>query len=225
MGHLQEGIQRLGYQFVPFLMAVVCHEVGHGLAANWWGDSTAKNAGRLTLNPLPHLDIFGTVLFPIINMLSGMNILFGWARPVPIDPRRFRNYRKGLFYVALAGPASNFLMAFACAFSLCALIRFIDPGFIFYQEFATMLEIGVYINYSLGIFNLLPIPPLDGSKIIESFLSYNAMIQYERIAQYSFWILIALLVSGVLSLLSGPVLYMAHLTLGIASLIFGVNLI
>ncbi len=225
MDHLQEGIQRLGYQFVPFLLAVVGHEVGHGLMASLWGDKTAKDAGRLTLNPLPHLDMFGTVLFPVINMVLGINVLFGWAKPVPIDPRRFKNYRKGLFCVALAGPFSNFIMAFGCALVLCAMVRFTPPSFIFYQEFATMLEIGVYINYGLGIFNLIPLPPLDGSKIIESFLSYSAMIQYEKVARYSFFILIALLFTGVLSLLSGPIVFMAHLTLGIASMLFGVSLI
>src|SRR5450756_2573503 len=112
MDGLQEGIQRLGYQFVPFLLAVVGHEFGHGLMAYYWGDHTAKDDGRLTLNPIPHIDMVGTIIFPIINMLSGINMLIGWAKPVPIDPRRFRKYRPGLFWVAVAGPLSNFIMAF-----------------------------------------------------------------------------------------------------------------
>ena len=99
---LQEGLQRLGYQFVPFLLAVVGHEFGHGLMAYYWGDHTAEDSGRLTLNPIPHLDPIGTVLFPIINMVSGIPILFGWAKPVPIDPKRFTKFRPGLFWTFLS---------------------------------------------------------------------------------------------------------------------------
>src|SRR5688572_20553742 len=98
----QEGLQRLGYQFVPFLLAVVGHEFGHGLVAYWWGDKTAQEAGRLTLNPIPHLDPIGTVAFPMINMVAGFPIMFGWAKPVPIDPRRFSKFRPGLFWVSVA---------------------------------------------------------------------------------------------------------------------------
>src|SRR5690349_11239129 len=99
MGSFAERIQLLSIQFVPFMMAVVFHEVAHGFIAHRWGDTTAKAQGRLTLNPIPHLDPLGTVIFPMINMLSGMNILFGWARPVPINPARFKKYRAGLFWV------------------------------------------------------------------------------------------------------------------------------
>ena len=220
----QEGIQRLSYQFPPFLLAVICHEFGHGLVANYWGDTTAKDQGRLTLNPIPHIDPIGTLLFPIINMFSGINLLFGWARPVPIDPRRFRNYRKGLFCVALAGPVSNFIFAFLCAFAFCLMVKFVQPDFIFYKEFATMLEVGVIINYGLGIFNLIPLPPLDGSKVVESFLSYTAMQKYEKLSQYSFIILLALMFTGAIRFLNGPIMLMANLTLTAAAYVTGVQL-
>ena len=219
------GLQRLGYQFVPFLLAVVGHEFGHGLMAKFWGDKTAEEQGRLTLNPIPHIDPIGTLLFPIINMFSGMNVMFGWARPVPIDPRRFRNYRKGLFCVALAGPFSHFIIAFFCAFLLCGMIRFVSPEFSLFKEVATMLEVGVFINYGLGIFNLIPLPPLDGSKMVESFLSYPAMQKYEQFSRYSFVILLALMFTGALSVLSGPILFLANATLLIASKIVGVELL
>ena len=222
MGGLQEGIQRLGIQFVPFLLAVVGHEFGHGLMANYWGDATAKEQGRLTLNPLPHLDPIGTLLFPIINMLSGINLLFGWAKPVPIDPRRFKKYRPGLFWVAIAGPLANFIMAFGCAFSLCLMIRFLEPSFMFYKEFTSMLEVGVFLNFGLGIFNLIPLPPLDGSRIIESFISYPAMQQYQKIGQYSFFILLALFFTGAISFLNAPIMFLASITLKLAALIVGV---
>lgn len=225
MDHFQEGLQRLGYQFVPFLLAVVGHEFGHGFVAHLWGDKTAKNAGRLTLNPLPHLDLIGTILFPVINMVSGINLLFGWAKPVPIDPRQFRKFRPGLFCVAIAGPVSNFIMAFLCAFSLCAMVRFVDPTFFFFEELKTMLEIGVFINYGLGFFNLLPFPPLDGSKIVESILPYPLMLKYERLTKYTIVLLLILMFTGAISYLNGPILFLGNITLAIASMVFNVNLI
>jgi Zn-dependent protease len=220
---MEEGIQRLGYQFVPFLLAVVGHEFGHGLMAYYWGDHTAKDEGRLTLNPVPHLDLIGTIIFPIINMLSGIPILIGWAKPVPIDPRRFKKYRPGLFWVAAAGPLANFVMAFASAMSLCILLKFTQPDFIFYQEFSAMFMVGIQLNFGLGIFNLIPLPPLDGSKIIESFLSYPKMQQYEKLGQYSFFILLALMFTGALRFLSAPIIYLSNVTLNFAAMIVGVN--
>lgn len=221
---LQEGLQRLGYQFVPFLLAVVGHEFGHGLMAYFWGDHTAKDSGRLTLNPIPHLDPIGTVLFPVINMVSGIPILFGWAKPVPIDPKRFRKFRPGLFWVALAGPGANFIMAFMCALILVLMVKFVPHDFILFKEFSAMLEIGVFINYGLGFFNLIPLPPLDGGRIIESQLSYPAQQKFEQLSQYSFFILIALMFTGVLSLLSKPIMFMGNITIGIMAQLFGIPL-
>jgi Zn-dependent protease len=223
MQQFQEGLQRLGYQFVPFLLAVVGHEFGHGLVARMWGDKTAEEQGRLTLNPIPHIDPIGTLLFPIINMVSGMNIMFGWAKPVPIDPRRFRKFRPGLFCVALAGPFSNFLIAFMCALGLCMMIKYVAPDFTFFKELTTMLEIGVYINFGLGFFNLIPLPPLDGSKIVESMLSYPAMQKYEKLSKYSLFILLALMFTGAISYLNGPILFLGNLCLALAAWATGVN--
>ena len=223
MDGLQEGIQRLGFQFVPFLLAVVGHEFGHGLMAYYWGDHTAKEQGRLTLNPIPHIDMIGTLLFPIINMVSGINLLFGWAKPVPIDPRRFRKPRAGLFWVAIAGPLSNFIMAFGCAFSLCLMLRFAPPDFMFLKEFSTMLEVGIFLNYGLGIFNLIPLPPLDGSKIVESFLTYPQMQQYEKLGKYTFIILILLFMTGAIKYLSPPIIIAGNITLKIAASVVGVE--
>src|SRR4051812_33854217 len=107
MDDLVQRLQLTAIQMPPFLMAVVFHEFAHGIVANRWGDSTAKDEGRLTLNPVPHVDPIGTLLFPLINMISGIPFLIGWARPVPINPSRFRKYRPGLFWVSLAGPSMN----------------------------------------------------------------------------------------------------------------------
>ena len=220
----QAGLQRLGYQFVPFLLAVVGHEFGHGLVARLWGDKTAEEAGRLTLNPIPHIDVLGTLVFPIVNMVSGMNVMFGWAKPVPIDPRRFRRFRLGLFCVALAGPFANFIMATLCALSRCLMAKYSSPSFFFFDELNIMLEIGVYINFGLGLFNLLPLPPLDGSKIVESMISYPAMKQYEKLSRFSFFILLALLFTGALDKLMAPISIVGNFTLAFMAYLTGANL-
>ncbi len=214
---LRLGLLRLGEQFVPFLFAVIIHELGHAVAAHYWGDDTAKNSGRLTINPAAHIDPIGTLLFPILNMVTGVPILIGWARPVPINPARFRKFRPGLFWVALAGPFANLLLSITCAFTLCLMVKLASPEFYFYKEFSKMLFAGIEINLWLGAFNLIPIPPLDGSKIVESMLSYPAMQKYEQLGQYSFFILLGLLFTGVLSLLGGPIRFVENLILGLSS--------
>jgi Zn-dependent protease len=211
-----DSIQRLALQIVPFFMAVIFHEVAHGWVANQWGDSTAKDQGRLTFNPMPHLDVVGTVILPVLMMSTGSGLLFGWAKPVPIDPSRFRKFRPGLFWVSAAGPLMNFLLATVSAFGFALMNRFLPESFSLSEPLVGMAYISVSLNFSLGIFNLLPIPPLDGSKIIESFLSYTALRKYEALAQYGFWILLALLMTGALSILSGPITFLTRLVLGFA---------
>lgn len=214
-------IQRMALQIVPFFMAVIFHEVAHGWVANRWGDSTAKDYGRLTLNPVPHMDLMGTVILPIMMMSMGTGVLFGWAKPVPIDPSRFKKFRPGLFWVSVAGPMMNFILAAVSAFAFALLNKYMPENFYLTEPLTGMAYISVSLNFSLGIFNLLPIPPLDGSKIIESFLPYNALRKYEQFAQYSFWILMALLLTGALSILSGPIMFFTKLCLGIAVRVVG----
>ena len=215
-----ERIQMMSIQLVPFIMAVVFHEYAHGFIAHRWGDNTAKDAGRLTMNPIPHMDPIGTVLFPLINMLSGINLLFGWARPVPIDPRRFKNYRKGLFCVALAGPGMNFLLAVLSSAVYCMIYLWVPPTFYLFEPIIKMTAVSITLNYALGIFNLIPLPPLDGSKIIQSFLSPAATIKYESISRYSFFILMGLLFSGALNVLSVPIRFMSEWTLNLMAMAF-----
>jgi Zn-dependent protease len=216
-------IQLLSIQMVPFIMAVVFHEFAHGWVASKWGDTTAKDAGRLTLNPIPHLDPIGTVLFPLINMLSGFNALIGWAKPVPIDPRRFRKYRPGLFWVSLAGPGMNVLLAVLSAAVLCALTRWVPRDFYLSEPLTKMAGTSIILNFWLAAFNLIPLPPLDGSKILESFLSYNATRKYEAIAPYSFFILMGLLLSGALTFLNSPIMAATSTTIGLMAQLFGVG--
>lgn len=221
MDSFSERIQMLSVQMVPFIVAVVFHEFAHGFVAYKWGDSTAKDQGRLTLNPIPHIDVVGTLVFPMINMLSGMNLLFGWAKPVPIDPRRFRKLRPGLFWVSVAGPSMNFFLAVASAFLFCLLELYLPKDFYLHEPLMRMTVISVSLNYALGIFNLIPLPPLDGSKMIEAFLPLKLALKYERLTQFSFFILMVLLLSGALNILGYPIRFMTELTLYSMTRAFG----
>jgi Zn-dependent protease len=213
-------VQLLSIQLVPFIMAVVFHEYAHGFVANRWGDATAKEQGRLTLNPLPHMDPIGTVLFPAINMLTGIPFLIGWAKPVPIDPRRFRKLRPGLFWVSLAGPGMNALLAFLSAAAFCAIRLWMPEDFYLYEPLLGMAFASVSLNYMLGIFNLLPVPPLDGSKVVEAFLSYNAMKKFESLSRYSYIALMLLFITGALSFLIVPVKFATTTTLYLMARLF-----
>jgi Zn-dependent protease len=209
-------------QMIPFLMAIVFHEVAHAFVARRHGDRTAEDLGRLTLNPIPHIDPIGTLLFPMINMLTGIPLLFGWAKPVPINYNRLKPYRRGLFLVALAGPAANLLMGFLCAAALVALTAFVPADFYLYEPLRGMAFVGISINYALALFNLLPFPPLDGSKMVESVLSYEATRQFESLSRYSFFILLILLWTGALGyLIGGPIEYLSHASIGVWAGVFG----
>jgi Zn-dependent protease len=144
------------------ILSIVAHEVAHGIAALWQGDPTAKHAGRLTLNPIPHIDPLGSIFLPAILALSGSPIMFGWAKPVPINPYNFRNHKWGEALVAFAGPLTNIIIV--AVFTI--LIRFFAFGPAFMQ-FAVSV---IVINVVLAMFNMIPIPPLDGSKILFSVL-------------------------------------------------------
>lgn len=223
MDSFVDNLRSMSIQFVPFVMAVVFHEYAHGLAAKRFGDTTAKDAGRLTLNPIPHMDPIGTVLFPLINMLSGMNLLFGWARPVPIDPRRFSKYRPGLFWVSFAGPMMNFFLATLSAVAFCAIQLWVPRDFYLHEPLSAMTYVGITLNYALGIFNLIPLPPLDGSKMIESFLPVRLAVKYEKIAPYSFFILMGLLLVGAFTVLSYPIRFASNATLYLVARLFGLG--
>lgn len=216
-----ERLQMMSIQIVPFFAAIVFHEFGHGWMANKWGDKTAFESGRLTLNPIPHIDPIGTVAIPIINMVTGIPLLFGWAKPVPINPTRFKKYRPGLFWVSLAGPGFNVLLAIISALVLGLWVRFTPQSFFLFEPIQHMMAASISINYALAIFNLVPLPPLDGARIVDSFLPYNASRKFAVLEQYSFWILLALLWSGTFTLLSGPITTLTHMTLNLTALVYG----
>lgn len=205
--------QILFLQMIPFLMAIVFHEVAHAFVAKRHGDNTAQDLGRLTLNPISHIDPIGTLLFPAINMLTGIPILFGWAKPVPINYNRLRPFRRGLFLVSLAGPAANVILGFFCALLLVLLSLFLPAESYLYEPLRGMAYVGISINYALAFFNLIPLPPLDGSKMVESFLSLEATKKYERLQSFSFLILLGLLWSGALNVLSTPITLLSNFSI------------
>lgn len=222
---LAERVQQMTIQIVPFFMAIVFHEFGHGLVAKIWGDNTATDAGRLTLNPIVHIDPIGTLAIPMLNMITGIPLLFGWAKPVPINPSRFKHYRQGLFWVSIAGPGINVIVGFISALLFGVFYKYVTPEFSLYEPLLKMMIAAININFALALFNLLPIPPLDGAKVLESFLDYNGTQMLKQVERYSFFILIALLWSNALSFLNGPISYMTHAALGITQAIFGLNFV
>lgn len=175
-----------------FAVVVVIHEAAHALAARCLGDDTAKRAGRLTLNPLAHIDPVGTVLLPVLLVASHSPVVFGWAKPVPINPLNFKNPRAGLLISSLAGPASNMMLAvfFAVLFKL-GIFAPQTIGWYFLLQ-------GVVISLVLGFFNLIPIPPLDGSNMLLSVLPAKMMRAYAVLERYGFIVLIVLLYAGML---------------------------
>lgn len=198
--------------FPVFLFSLSFHEAAHAWSANRLGDPTAKMLGRLTLNPLAHIDWIGTVLFPLMMFLMPGLLLFGWAKPVPVNPRNLRGGRMGNLKVAAAGPASNVILAFVFAAIIHGLVRAqvaSEIGLIVLQ----ILDTGVYLNLMLAFFNLIPIPPLDGSGILEGLLPRSMLAGYEQFTRYGFIVLIACLYLGVFRILTIPVYAIARILL------------
>ena len=199
-------MQSIAIWTLPVLLAIIVHEVAHGWVANLLGDRTAAMLGRLTLNPFKHIDLVGTVIMPILCLLMG-SFVFGWAKPVPINSRNFKNFRKDTALVAIAGPISNFLMAIMWAiFTKIALILFRQITLlpVIKLFFVHMGYAGISINLLLMVLNLIPIPPLDGSRVVSSLLPAHLAKAYGYIEQYGFIILMILMYTSVLSAIMGP---------------------
>lgn len=193
-------IQKIIIYAPPVIFAITVHEAAHGFAARHFGDMTAFNAGRITLNPIKHIDPFGTILLPAMTIFLG-GILFGWAKPVPVDFRRLRNPKKDMLWVAAAGPASNFGMAIFWAL----VIKFtVGASESIAYPLAMMAKAGVMINIVLMVLNLLPLPPLDGGRIAVSLLPINLARPFAQIERFGFVILIVLLFTGALSKILNP---------------------
>ncbi len=199
-------IQKIAIWVLPLLFAITVHEVAHGWIADKFGDHTARLSGRLTLNPIKHIDMVGTIIVPLI-LLAISNFVFGWAKPVPVDARNLRHPRRDMIFVAAAGPLSNLLMAlfWAGLAKLCAV--FLSNQAWLSVPLIYMGEAGIMINVVLCILNFLPIPPLDGGRILVNLLPPRVAWQFSRIEPFSFIILILLLMSGILSYVMAPMIF------------------
>jgi Zn-dependent protease len=195
---INNSLQTLFILAPPFLLALTFHELAHGYVAYVLGDPTAKNAGRLTMNPLKHLDPYGVLAFIILKI--------GWAKPVPVNPRYFKNPQKDLLLVALAGPVSNVFLALLSALLLkVALFAPFLPSFLL-NPLGYILMASIWINVMLAVFNLLPIPPLDGSKILMGFLSPQHAEKYARMEPYTIIVLLLLFAVGILGKVILPII-------------------
>ncbi|MCR4275363.1 MAG: site-2 protease family protein [Candidatus Wolfebacteria bacterium] len=181
------------FQLITLIASVIIHEVSHGFVAYRLGDSTAKDMGRLTLNPLKHLDFFGSFLFPLVLFLFGSPILFGWAKPVPYNPYNLKDPQKGGGLIAAAGPLSNLSVAVIFGF----ILKFFSMSGMVDSPLFLFLQIIILINISLAIFNLVPIPPLDGSKILFAFLPPRFSKAQIFLEQYGFMFLLLFIFFGI----------------------------
>ena len=216
-------IQKIAVFALPVIFAITLHEAAHGYVARFFGDMTAAAAGRITANPLKHIDPVGTILVPLAilltsKLLGGGAILFGWAKPVPVNFARLRRPKQDMLWVALAGPGMNFVMALFWALT-------IQLGHVLGSSFASaplmlMGAAGVFINVILMALNLIPLPPLDGGRIAVSLLPMKQAMQFSRLEPYGLFILLGLLFTGILGIILWPLI---SLFIGLVALVAGLE--
>ena len=201
-------VQKIATWAIPLIFAITLHEVAHGWVASWFGDQTARLSGRLSLNPIHHIDPIGTIAVPLIIMMVSTNFIFGWAKPVPVDARNLRNPRRDMALVAMAGPLANLAMAFFWGAMTWFAYYLIDSGHGWVGvPLSYMGGAGMMINVVLGVLNLVPLPPLDGGRVLASLLPPRLAYQFSLIEPYGFIILVILLMTGVLSSIIGPAIF------------------
>jgi len=190
--------QTLLIYIIPLLFAITLHEAAHGWVASKLGDHTARMMGRVTLDPTRHIDPIGTIAIPLVLLLSSSGFIFGWAKPVPINFSALRNGKNGMIWVALAGPGANIVMAICWLFVMIIAIK---------MNITVLIEmgrVGILVNCVLAVFNLLPIPPLDGSRVISALLPNRLAYQYNQLEQYGLYILLGLMFLGGFNYLVRP---------------------
>ena len=207
---MQETLYYILIGIVPVVLAITLHEAAHGWVADKLGDPTARQLGRITINPIKHIDLQGTIVIPLVmivlsKMLLGTMFVFGWAKPVPVDARHFKQPLLDMALVALAGPGSNFVMASLWALFISLSTSVVSDASLV-KHLIFMGEIGIFINVLLMVLNLLPLPPLDGGRIVAGVLPQPMAMAYLRIEPYGFFILLALLFTGVLGQILFPLI-------------------
>lgn len=216
-------IQKIAVFALPVIFAITLHEAAHGYVARYYGDMTAASLGRITANPLKHIDLVGTIIVPLViviasKLLGGGLLLFGWAKPVPVNFARLRRPKQDMLWVAAAGPGMNFVMAVFWALM-------IQLGYAMGSGFATaplmlMGAAGVFINVILMALNLIPLPPLDGGRIAVSLLPVKQAIQFSRLEPYGLFILLGLMFTGILGTILWPLI---SLFIGLTAIVTGLN--
>lgn len=208
MNSLSQILSSVSIMALPLLMAIVFHEYAHGWVANFFGDSTAKQLGRLTMNPLKHIDRVGTIIVPILCLLAPGNLLFGWAKPVPVNSDNLHNPRRDMAFVAAAGPAMNLFLLIVSAIVLSLILSIEAPGAVQTEgepqsnfmdsillPIAAMAQFSILINTILMVINLIPIPPLDGGRILTSLLPPQQALLLRRLEPYGMFIFIGLIMT------------------------------
>lgn len=205
---LESLIQTIAIAALPVIFAITLHEAAHGYAARHFGDPTAWQQGRISLNPLRHIDLVGTIIIPAsILLFSGGTFLFGYAKPVPVDFGRLRNPKKDMLWVALAGPGANLFMALCWALMLK--LAWLMPSNDFTLPLSEMSKIGIIVNCVLMVLNLIPLPPLDGGRVAVSLLPHHLAWKFAKIEPWGFPILLLLLFTGILGAVMNPLVIFA----------------
>lgn len=207
-----EKILTIAFQALAILFAIVIHESAHAWSADRFGDPTARLLGRITLNPIPHIDLLGTIIVPgamiLFSYISGSNLVFGWAKPVPVNPYNLGNPRKDQIWISAAGPGSNLLVAALAILIVRFMIPF-HPGTTLAASFLFLRLFFLYLilyNIVLAVLNLIPIPPLDGSHILEGVLKGESLRMYQQIKPFGFFILIGIIYLGILDSILDPII-------------------
>lgn len=211
---MNDFILRVCIQAPGLLLGIVFHEFCHAYAALKFGDDTAKRQGRLSLNPAVHFSLFGSIIFPLLAAALG-GMMFGWANPVPINGRNIKNYRKGMFWISFAGPLANIILGTLSALLYVVLTTQTSSSFYLFTPLASMLESSVYINFILAFFNLIPFPPLDGSRMVSSVLSYENARKYEDLQRFTIFFIFVLWFTPVLGYLLSPAYMLAKGSIGL----------
>jgi Zn-dependent protease len=206
---------KIGVYYIPFLFALCFHEFAHGLVAKWRGDNTAQMMGRLTMNPMAHMDMLGTLVLPMMAIVFNTPIFFGWAKPVPVNSRNLKSPRKDMFWVALAGPLSNIFLAIVGALLIGAIARFFNITETI-KSFVQILNVFIMTNLFLAIFNLIPLNPLDGGKVLARFLPAHINYKLEQHENITSMVLMALVLTGALRVLAVPVAWSHDMLMAMA---------